>query len=248
MAAVPDARCVVVTGPSRGLGAATAIAFSRQGARLALLARNEVGLRRTASACSVPGVPPPLILSGDLTDRDHVEAAGKAILQSFPAVDVLVNNAAGWASGQLDALSARAVAETVASTLTAPLLLTRALLPGLRRSNRPCVINVASTAALPAAQPDASSTVFIAAKRGLAGFSDALRAELRPAGVRVTTIYPGGFDTDSHLDADQQRTLAQHGAGSMGVADVVEAILFCASRAPTVLVESLVITNFAPEP
>ena len=235
---------VVVTGASRGLGAATAFAFARRGARLALLARSEEGLRQTAAAITADGAESPLLCPGDLGDPHAAESVAGTVLESFPQVDVLVNNAAGWAPGRLADVSGPVLAETVASTLTAPLLLTRALLPGLCRSERACVINVASTAALTTPQAG-GSTVFTAAKRGMVGFADALRAELRPAGVRVSTVFPGTFQSESPPDADWRQVLQRYGPGVMGVGEVTEAILYCASRPPTAAVESLVIAAFS---
>jgi 3-oxoacyl-[acyl-carrier protein] reductase len=235
---------VVVTGASRGLGRATALAFARQGAHVAALARSSEGLRETAA--QGPLDRPLLALPTDLTRLPSVVHSADEILRRFGRVDVLVNNAAGWVTGALDGLDPAMAADMVLGTVVGTMWLTQRLLPGLRASKHACIINVASTAALPGPDPAHSSVAFVAAKRGLVGLGEALSTELRPQGIRVTNLYPGAFQSDSPLDTSTERVRRDFGPGAMGTADVVDAIVFCASRSPLAAVETLVLRETVP--
>jgi 3-oxoacyl-[acyl-carrier protein] reductase len=235
---------VVVTGASRGLGRATALAFARQGAHVAILARSSEGLSETAG--QGPLDCPLLAMPTDLTRHPSVVQSADEILRQFGRVDVLVHNAAGWVTGALDGLDPATAAEIVLSTVVGAMWLTQRLLPGLRASKHACIINVASTAALPGADPAHSSVAFVAAKRGLVGFGEALGTELRPQGIGVTNLYPGAFHSDSPLAASAERVRRDFGPEAMGAADVVDAILFCASRSPLATVETLVLRETVP--
>lgn len=235
-----NGRKVVVTGASRGLGRATAVAFARQGADVAILARSADGLRRTAAEVNAASRDL-LVLPTDLSDQQSVAASAQEIDRRWGHIDVLVHNAAGWLTGPLEHLDPSAVREMIAGTLVGAIWLTQALLPALSAADHPRVINIASTAALPGPDPEGSSVAFIAAKRGLVGFGEALGAELRPKGIAVTNLYPGGFHSESPLDMPWDAVAREFGSAAMAVADVVDAIFFCASRSPLAAVQSMVL-------
>src|SRR6185312_1867761 len=83
-------RVVLITGASEGVGAACAAAFARRGAKLALTARSEDGLRKSAAAA---GASDALILPGDITDDAHRRHAVERVMERFGAIDILINNA-----------------------------------------------------------------------------------------------------------------------------------------------------------
>lgn len=169
---------VLITGASSGIGAATARAMAASGADLVLSGRDRERLGAVASETGGRGIP------GDLT-TDVAGLAGRA-----GAVDVLVANAGtGWA-GSFVEMPDDTVERLVAANLTAPVLLTRLLLPGMIERGRGHLVYVASIAGALGVRDEA---VYAATKAGLLTFAESLRYEL--SGIGVSVVLPGVVDT-----------------------------------------------------
>jgi short-subunit dehydrogenase len=170
------ARCLV-TGASSGIGQATALRLAAAGAEVLALGRNRPALELVGQ---------PLVC--DLLDRDQIEAAAA---EAGP-VDVLVNNAGiGW-FGPLHELDSDTLERLVRVNLLAPVLLTRALLPGMLERGRGHVVNVGSIVGLVGAKGEAG---YASTKGGLAAFTESLRQELGSSPVRVSLVTPGAIAT-----------------------------------------------------
>jgi short-subunit dehydrogenase len=180
---------IVITGASQGIGAAIAAAFAAEvtGVRLALVARDAANLAAVASACTKLGAQAG-VFPCDVTDEAAVTALEAAVRKRFGAADVLVNNAGKYLSGPLLATTAADFDRTLAANLRSLFLVTRAFAPAMVRRRRGDIFNMGSVAGL-VAHPGAAA--YTAAKFGVAGLSQALRAELRDKGVRVCTVHPG---------------------------------------------------------
>jgi len=182
-----DRACVVLTGAAGGIGAPTARALARAGARLVLVGRRagaldalartierDAGLR---ARC--------LTVAADLTTASGVEAVRRAAESA--GANVLVNNAGVPGFGALLDQEHEDIARVIATNLVAPMLLTHALLPQLRAQPEASVLNVGSVLGrlgLP------GYSVYSASKFGLRGFSEALRRELADTTVRVQYLGP----------------------------------------------------------
>jgi NAD(P)-dependent dehydrogenase (short-subunit alcohol dehydrogenase family) len=183
-------KVVIVTGASSGVGAAAARAFARAGARVVLAARSADKIEALARELDAVAVPT------DVTRLKDLATLVERTLAVHGHIDVLVNNAAANARGTFDTLDPTAIAAVIDTNLTAPLLLTRLVLPHLRQS-RGVVVNVASIAGhvpLPHEGP------YCASKWGLRGFTFAVREELRDAGVALCVVSPGPIATPFVLD------------------------------------------------
>jgi short-subunit dehydrogenase len=169
---------VLVTGASSGIGAATARELARSGADLVLAGRDRRRLDAVAAETGARAV------AGDLM-WDVARLASRA-----GPVDVLVSNAgAGWA-GPLTRMPGKAVERLAAVNLTAPIQLTRLLVPGMVDRGRGHVVFVASIAGAVGVREEA---VYAATKAGLIVFAEGLRHEL--TGVGVSVVLPGVVDT-----------------------------------------------------
>lgn len=230
---------IVITGASYGLGRALAIAFSRQEAQLALLARNTHHLAITKSLLKNPDQH--FIYRLDLSQKDQIITIAHQLQNNLAHIDVLINNAAGWNTGTLEQMKDEAIEEQIASTVVGNILFTKYLLPLLKKSQNPHIINIASTVALPDPDPTTSSVAFCASKWGFAGFSESLRTELKPEKIKVTTLYPGTIATESSIDDSPQQVYEKFGPHTMGVSNVVKAVQFCLASTSTGYVHSLVI-------
>ena len=181
-----DGASVVLTGAAGGIGAPTARALAAAGARLLLVGRDAARLETLARELGGEADGRRVAwLAADLTSADGIDSVRRAALAR--EADVLINNAGIASFGRLDALDAPHLAEVLATNLLAPMQLTRALLPGLRRRREAAVLNVGSVLGrlgLP------GFAVYSAAKFGLRGFSEALRRELAGSTVKVQYLGP----------------------------------------------------------
>jgi short-subunit dehydrogenase len=187
-----DGAVALVTGASSGIGAATAGALAAAGATLLLSGRDEARLagvaRRTGGVplgCDLAAAGAPARLAEAALARAAETAAGRGI-------DVLVNNAGlGWA-GPLGGITPAKVTELATVNLTAPMELTRLLLPGMLERGRGGVVFVSSIAGVTGVRGEA---VYAATKAGLGAFAESLAYETRGRGVGVSVIVPGVIDT-----------------------------------------------------
>ena len=187
----------LITGGSSGIGAATARALAGAGARLLIAGRDPARL------AAIAGQTGGIALTGDLATPDgpaYLAAAAQRAAATLPlapgndaaGIDILVNNAGlGWA-GPIGDITAEKVAELVAVNLTAPMQLTRLLLPGMVARGRGRVVFVSSIAGATGVRGEA---VYSATKAGLVSFADSLAYELDGYDVRVSVIVPGVIDT-----------------------------------------------------
>ncbi|MQM25047.1 SDR family oxidoreductase [Glycomyces albidus] len=190
---------VVVTGAGRGFGRALALAFGREGAEVFVSARRfqaaedtaqevrQVGGRAHAFEC-------------DLADAESVREFAEGLAETADAVDVLVNNGAPYldAGGFTEATDEQ-VAETIAAGAAGTVLVTKAVLPLLLRSDRPDIVTMVSGCGEYGNHRSAAHEAFYAAKSAQAGFTEVLSKRLRPQGVRVISLYPPDFETPDPL-------------------------------------------------
>ncbi len=178
----------VITGAGQGIGRAVALRLAAGGMHTVLVGRTAEKLERVAAEISEAGGAAS-VETLDVTD-------GKAVLalagRLGERVDVLVNSAGEALIKTVDETSDADWARILTVNLTAPFLMTRALLPLLRQSDNASIINIGSkTAHIGVSEVAAYS----AAKTGLLGFTRALAAELKPEGIRAVLLSPGPADT-----------------------------------------------------
>lgn len=177
-------RTVIVTGASSGIGEATARAFGRAGDRVVLTARRVDRLQRLAAE-----LPESLVIQADLTQVEEARRIAGETLDRYQTIDVLVNNAGIGQYDWIERLTDEEIRTEITLNLIAPILLARAVLPSMLAHRRGVIINVASVAGrigLP------TMAIYCTSKFGLHGVGEALYRELRPRGIQVCTIYPGG--------------------------------------------------------
>jgi short-subunit dehydrogenase len=176
-----------------GIGEQLAIGLARRGSHLALLDRD--GERLDAVAASLRAQHPGLSVRThlvDLADREATERAAAAVLADHDRITLLVNNAGVALSGRLDQVTFEELWWVVEVNLRATAQLTHALLPALLAAPGSHVVNISSLFGLIAPPGQAA---YCASKFGVRGFTEALRAEVVPRGVGVTSVHPGGVRT-----------------------------------------------------
>lgn len=197
-------RSGIITGAGQGIGRALAVEFGRRGGHLLLIGRHEETLVDTAAAVTAAGGTSEILVD-DLTRTGAIQRIADAVV-AWDNLDLLVNNAGNVRAGRLDLTSDADVRSMIDLNLTAPILLTKALLPALRKSGKEhgsILLNIASGIAL-VGMPFYS--VYAATKSGLSRFGESLRRELIGTGIHVATVYPGATDTammtTQHAGAD----------------------------------------------
>lgn len=226
-------KVALITGASSGLGRAFSLALARRGASVLLVARREDRLREAVDEIVKAG--------GDaayhVADVRVVPALYDLVdvtLARFKKLDILINNAGLGYRAPLSELKRAQIADMIETDLGAAIYLTQAALPALARSAPSEIVNISSIAGL---ESFAEGTVYCAAKAGLVAFSRALAQELKPAGIRVTTICAASIDTP-FFDTFRP-TIERH--RMLRVEDAVKALLYVLTSPPNILHGEIVI-------
>ena len=183
---------MALTGASRGIGRATAVALAGRGVGLALLGRASAHFELLACELRELGAQVEVI-DVDLDDLPSVERAGKRLVEVCDAPIALINNAGTIERLSVEQTPVEAWERQIHVNLTAPFLLTRSVLPAMRRASRGHIIHVGSIAST---LGTARSSAYCASKWGLVGFMKALAQELSGSGLMTAAILPGSVDTD----------------------------------------------------
>ncbi|BAI76280.1 short-chain dehydrogenase/reductase (plasmid) [Azospirillum sp. B510] len=224
---------VLVTGGSRGIGAAVASAFAQLGARVAIHGRDRAAVEAAAARIGAGAGPDVLALAGDFVDKAQTRAVVEQAVERLGGLDVLINNAGtmlgrvgladiddGFLQRQFDLNAASAV---VASRTALPALI----------GSAGVIVNTGSISGRTGGS--AGSSLYSAAKAFQASLARSLATELAPHGIRVNAVSPGTIDTDFHQRYSTPDKLSQTASRiplkRLGTAeDCVGAYLFLASR------------------
>ena len=177
----------VVTGASRGVGRATAVALSRRGATVVGVARDDDALAALDLVTGGSHV------TADVRDPCHAERVVEETLRRHGRIDVVVANAGVGHVGAFAEMPVERIRELVDVNLTAPMLLTRAALPRMVSQRRGAVVLVTSIAG---AVLVPGESVYSVTKAALEAFAETLREETRGTGVTVSSVLPGAVDTE----------------------------------------------------
>jgi NADP-dependent 3-hydroxy acid dehydrogenase YdfG len=222
-----NGRVALITGASRGIGAAVARAFSERGAAVGLLSRagDDLGLENALGvAC-------------DVRSRESVFEATAAIVERFGSLDCVVANAGVGAYGSFLEMDPGDVEQMIDVNLKGTLYTAAATLPHLVRAGGGDFVSLASVAGLRAFPGEA---VYNASKFGQLGFTRALDHEMREHGVRCTNVAPGGVATEFALGHGRPEEAL---AGMMTAEDVADVVVFCVTRPRRIRVLT---TSFRP--
>lgn len=183
----------LVTGASRGIGRAIAIAYAAEGADVALLARDAVKLGEVAAEIEAFGQRA-LVLPCDVTDAEAIHAAVASAVAELGGIDIVVNNAGGNSfSRPLADLRHSGWTKTFALNVDSTVHVLQAVLPGMLERGSGSVINVSSVAALRGAP---TMSHYAAAKSAIITMTETLAVEVARSGVRANTLVPGWIETD----------------------------------------------------
>lgn len=182
-----EGQVAIVTGGSRGIGRAVALAFAREGARVAVAAAHESGALRDVERELSSLQPQALAVVADVTRRAEIDRLVKNVVESWGRLDVLVNNAGILRPAPLESITEEQWDEMMAVHLKGTFNCTQAVLPIMKRQRRGKIINVAAPSALRGSFGVAD---YAAAKGGIIAFTRNAANELKPYNIQVNCISP----------------------------------------------------------
>jgi 3-oxoacyl-[acyl-carrier protein] reductase len=229
-----------ITGAGRGIGRGIARAFAEQGCDIAAAARTEPEVMETAALVEGLGRKA-LGLVCDVADPASVNAAVERALGAFGKIDILVNNAGYACFKPFMELSLDEWQRTLDVNLTGIFLCTRAVLPGMIARGSGRIINISSVSGL---RPILRQSAYCASKHGVNGLTSTLAMELRPYGIRVHAICPGGVTTrlseENMADRDKSDWMTPE--------DVAHTALYLASMSSRATTDMVYLRRFGSVP
>jgi 3-oxoacyl-[acyl-carrier protein] reductase len=224
-------KVALVTGASRGLGRAIAIAFAAQGADVAVNYRgNADAARETVEAIRVAGRQAEAIQGDTSAGREACEAIVKAATDTFGRIDILVNNAGITRDNLLMRMDAEEWDAVLSTNLSGPFWMTRAIARPMVKARSGRIINMSSAAGR---MGNAGQANYAAAKAGLIGLTKTTARELASRGITCNAIAPGLIETDLTADLPEAATEALKTLTPLGyvgsVDDVAAAAVYLAS-------------------
>lgn len=188
-----NGKIALITGGSRGIGAATAVLFAQAGADVAFtFTKNEKAaehivqkIRNIGKEC--------IAIKADISKEKNAKTVVDKTLRKYKTIDILVNNAGIWTYGLIGELSEKVWRETMATNLDGMFYITNAVVPIMKKQKSGKIINISSTAGQ---RGEAEHSHYAASKGGMISFTKAIATELGSFNINVNSVAPGWVDTD----------------------------------------------------
>lgn len=185
-------KTALVTGASRGLGRAMALALAEAGCDVALNARTEAGLQEVFGAIKKLGHKA-VVVPGDVSDEEEVQRVVEGAVKGLGRIDILLNNAGLWEGSYMVRLTKADWDKVIQVNLTGAFLMAKAVGKVMLKQRSGKIINTGSILGF---KSSPQSLVYAATKAALIQMTKVIALELGPAGIRVNAIAPGFFETD----------------------------------------------------
>ena len=237
-------KTALITGASSGIGKATALLFSKMGINVALIARRQAMLDElTKEIESIGGTADYFV--ANIANEDEAKASVEWALQTFGAVDILINNAGIIRPGTIENQDSQEWRDTFDINILAPMYMSQAVLPSMKNQGSGHIVNISSNAAkIPGG---ASQGSYAASKYAITALSSSLRKETAADGIRVTIVEPGTTETDvaASIDDEKLRSVLEthmHNPINMQPEDIANAIHYAVSQPARVNVNEIWLT------
>jgi NADP-dependent 3-hydroxy acid dehydrogenase YdfG len=237
-----EGKIAIVTGASSGLGEATAVALTQEGAKTVLAARRGDRLRAIEKRINASGGTA-LAIEADVTDGSQLQRLIETVHAQFGRVDILINNAGVMLNAPASSATTDNWRRMIEVNVLALMNATHAVLPIMKAGGGGHIVNISSVAAL---NSNPGASVYSASKAAVSVFSDSIRKEHSRDNIRVTTISPGAIATElpDHI-ADAEWKARFHewmkNMTPLQAEDVAAAIIFALTRPPYMCIGEMVI-------
>ncbi|MFZ2663867.1 MAG: SDR family oxidoreductase [Patescibacteria group bacterium] len=184
---------IIVTGASEGLGEQVVYELAKEKASLILISRNSGKLKQVAEKAKELGAEKAQDFVVDLRNIDSIDAFTKMLGKEYKKIDGIINNAGIWQKkANLEDIPDDEILSVLNTNLTGMIMLTKKVIPSLKKSQDAFIINISSRSGYSAQQ---GQSVYSASKYGVRGFTEVLREDLKDSNIRVAGIYQGGVNT-----------------------------------------------------
>ncbi len=236
-----EGRVALVTGGSRGIGRAIAVALAREGAKVAFSGRSGDHVEETMALMREPVMEERIGIIADVRRPDDVRQMVETTVAELGPVDILVNNAGIARFAPILKATVEDWQAMLDVNLIGPLLCTQAVLPSMIERKRGWIINIASSSSV---KGYVDQSGYCASKHALLGFAKVLALETRNTGVRVHCICPGGVDTEMaglNPSFDDRADL-------MKPEEVAEVVVFLAAQDGVAMIDNVVLRRYKATP
>ncbi len=214
-----EGKRVLITGGTTGIGRATAVLLAAQGVNVLLVGRHEKELNETLEKINHTGKSA-LGLVADVSMPRDIELIFKKIDSQLGGIDVLINNAALGASGIMEEENWRYIIET---NLMGYLACSKEALKRMKSAGGGHLIYMGS---MSADVREEGSSVYVASKAGIQGFTESLRKEVNPLGIKVSLIEPGAVATPMQPASEEEQKQKQADLEMLHADDIAQAVAF----------------------
>lgn len=237
-----DGKVALITGASSGIGEATALALSAEGAKVSLVARRTHRLESVSSTIT-DNKGSALITAADITDPEEARRAIMETKNHFGRLDILVNNAGIMLLGPIDGANLEDWQRMVNINIMGLMYCTHAALPIMKEQGEGHIINMSSVAGRIIS---GGAAVYHATKWYVNTFSEALRQEVYQDKIRVTCIEPGAVTTEltDHITVPEVKERIKKWVGSMRALtaqDIANTVVYAASQPPHVSINEILV-------
>lgn len=230
-------KTVLVTGAGRGIGRQVAIAFAREGMRVALLARSRDQIEAVAREIGKTATP----IACDISIPEQAQSAVATAIKVLGHIDILVNNAGVFFEGTLLETELEDWNRTLAINATGTFLVTKAVLPGMIQRRRGRIINIVSSSGLKGYRAQAA---YCASKHAMLGMARGLALEVKEYNIHVHCLCPGGVQTDFIKGTKLGQRL--EGEVMIQPEDIADLCLYLCRLSDNLDIEEVAIRRFSP--
>ena len=229
----------IITGASRGIGKAIALALAAEGCNVALVSRNETELNKVCAEAKIFGVQA-LAVALDMEDMSNLKQIVDKTLAIFTKIDILINNAGYCVPSEFLDVSEDHYDKHFFINLKAPFFLTQYALNAMKGNGEGHIINISSTAAL---EIPSFHSAYGASKLGLVGFSKALYQTCKEYNIKVSVVYPHFTDTQMLRDIDPPVSPDKW----MSTGDIADTIVFLLKSSNKMVIRDIIPIAFQTE-
>lgn len=217
----------IVTGASKGIGRASALGLARAGAAVVAVARSADRLESLRAEIEGQGGRC-LVVEGDVAQEATARQAVEGAVDAYGRIDVLLNNAGIGSYADFLDYDVDAYDEIMNTNMRSTFLFTRHAVPVMKSQKKGLILQVSSQAGLRGFTREA---VYCATKHAQVGFTNALRIELQPFGIKVAVLCPAGVKTEFALGKGRTQDFVDQ-SGFLEAEDVADAVVFAATQRP----------------